>query len=91
MPENASTNKDRLASITDNIESGIKDLFQSEKYQQYLTTMSRFHRYSRSRRNPYNRHRNRFHRCNRSRNQKKRGTIRGTTSEEVGRNTQQTN
>ena len=46
MPENASTNKDRLASITDSIESGIKDLFQSEKYRQYLTTMSHFHRYS---------------------------------------------
>ena len=46
MSENASTNKDRLTSITDSIESGIKDLFQSEKYRQYLTTMSRFHRYS---------------------------------------------
>ena len=46
MSENASTNKDRLASITDSIEAGIKDLFRSEKYRQYLTTMSRFHRYS---------------------------------------------
>ncbi len=42
----AQSNKDRLKEITDSIEQGIKDLFQSDKYQQYLTTMSRFHRYS---------------------------------------------
>ncbi|MDD3230384.1 MAG: YodL domain-containing protein [Oscillospiraceae bacterium] len=40
------TNKDRLKDITDSIEAGIKDLFQSDKYAQYLQTMSRFHRYS---------------------------------------------
>lgn len=38
--------KDRLREITDSIEQGIKDLFESEKYRQYLRTMSRFHRYS---------------------------------------------
>lgn len=38
--------KDRLREITDSIEQGIKDLFESEKYKQYLRTMSRFHRYS---------------------------------------------
>ena len=37
---------DRLKEITDNIESGIKDLFQSERYAEYLRAMSRFHRYS---------------------------------------------
>lgn len=39
-------NKDRLKEITDSIEQGIQDLFQSEKYAEYLRTMSRFHRYS---------------------------------------------
>lgn len=40
------TNKERLREITDSIEQGIKDLFQSDKYRQYLSVMSRFHRYS---------------------------------------------
>lgn len=39
-------NKDRLKEITDSIEQGIRDLFQSDRYMQYLRTMSRFHRYS---------------------------------------------
>lgn len=39
-------NKDRLKEITDSIEQGIKDLFQSDKYMEYLRTMSRFHHYS---------------------------------------------
>jgi hypothetical protein len=39
-------NKERLKEITDSIEQGIQDLFQSEKYAEYLRTMSRFHRYS---------------------------------------------
>src|SRR5574344_1143285 len=42
----AQTNKERLKEITDSIETGIRELFQSDKYKQYLTTMSRFHRYS---------------------------------------------
>ena len=41
-----SKNKERLKEITDSIEQGIKDLFESEKYMEYLRTMSRFHRYS---------------------------------------------
>lgn len=45
MPEKIS-NKDRLRQITENIEAGIKELFESDKYRQYLSTMSRFHRYS---------------------------------------------
>ena len=40
------TNKARLKEITDSIERGIKELFESDKYKQYLTTMSRFHHYS---------------------------------------------
>ena len=38
--------QDRLKEITDGIERGIQELFESEKYRQYLRTMSRFHRYS---------------------------------------------
>jgi len=45
MAENQ-TGKDRLRDITASIETGIKDLFQSDKYAQYLRTMSRFHKYS---------------------------------------------
>ena len=40
------TNKDRMREIVDSIETGIKELFESDKYRQYLATMSRFHRYS---------------------------------------------
>lgn len=40
------TTKERLKEITDSIETGIKELFQSDKYMQYLRTMSRFHNYS---------------------------------------------
>ena len=40
------TNKERLKEITDGIEQGIKDLFESDRYRQYLSVMSRFHRYS---------------------------------------------
>ncbi len=45
MAEN-SKSKERLKEITDSIEQGIKDLFQSDQYAQYLRTMSRFHHYS---------------------------------------------
>ncbi len=38
--------KERLKEITDSIETGIQNLFESEKYMQYLKTMSRFHKYS---------------------------------------------
>ena len=40
------SSKDRLKEITDSIEIGIKELFESDKYRKYLATMSRFHRYS---------------------------------------------
>lgn len=40
------TNQDRIKEITDSIESGIRELFESERFQSYLSTMSRFHRYS---------------------------------------------
>ena len=41
--------KEQIKKLTDQIEAGIKALFQSgdlEKYQAYLRTMSHFHHYS---------------------------------------------
>lgn len=38
--------KERLKEITDSIETGIMELFESDKYKSYLQTMSRFHKYS---------------------------------------------
>ena len=47
MAENTKqSNKERLKDITDSIERGIEELFQSDKYAEYLKTMSRFHRHS---------------------------------------------
>ena len=46
MPEQISENKKKLAEITAGIEKGIQDLWQSDRYKQYLQVMSRFHRYS---------------------------------------------
>lgn len=40
------SNKDRIKEITAGIEQGIKELFESDRYRQYLSTMSRFHKYS---------------------------------------------
>ena len=40
------TNRERLQEITADIEQGIKELFESDKYRRYLSVMSRFHRYS---------------------------------------------
>ena len=37
---------DRIKAITDKLEAGITDLFQSDAYKTWLTTMSRFHNYS---------------------------------------------
>ena len=38
--------KDRLKEITDRLEQGILEVFESEKYKEYLRVMSRFHHYS---------------------------------------------
>ena len=38
--------KERAKEITSQLERGVKDLFESKKYQEYLDVMSRFHRYS---------------------------------------------
>lgn len=38
--------KDRLKEITDILKEGIKDVFASDKYKEYLSVMSKFHKYS---------------------------------------------
>ncbi len=38
--------KEELKQITDKLEQGIKDVFESDKYEDYLRSMSRFYRYS---------------------------------------------
>ena len=40
------SSKERIKEITAGIEKGIMELFESDRYRNYLTTMSRFHRYS---------------------------------------------
>ena len=42
----AKTEKQKVKEITDNLEEGLKELFESEKYKNYLSTMSKFHNYS---------------------------------------------
>jgi len=43
---NANIEKQKVKEITDKLEQGIQELFESEKYKEYLTTMSKFHNYS---------------------------------------------
>ena len=38
--------KQKVQEITEKLEQGIKELFESEKYKTYLNTMSKFHNYS---------------------------------------------
>lgn len=40
------TEQQRVKEITDKLEQGLKELFESEKYKSYLNTMSKFHNYS---------------------------------------------
>ena len=40
------TEKQKVKEITDKLEEGLKELFESEKYKSYLSTMSKFHNYS---------------------------------------------
>lgn len=40
------TEKQKVKEITDRLEEGLKELFESEKYKSYLSTMSKFHNYS---------------------------------------------
>lgn len=45
-PQAAYNRDDRVREITEQLEKGIKDMFTSEKYMDYLNTMSKFHGYS---------------------------------------------
>ncbi len=38
--------KERIQEITDQLEAGIQELFESDKFKDYLTCMSKFHNYS---------------------------------------------
>lgn len=40
------TEKQKVQEITEKLEQGIKEVFESEKYKAYLNTMSKFHTYS---------------------------------------------
>lgn len=42
----AKTEKQKVQEITEKLEQGIKEFFESEKYKTYLNTMSKFHNYS---------------------------------------------
>ena len=42
----AKTEKQKVKEITDKLEEGLKELFESGKYRNYLSTMSKFHNYS---------------------------------------------
>ena len=42
----AITEKQKVKEITDKLEEGLKELFESGKYKNYLSTMSKFHNYS---------------------------------------------
>ena len=46
MDEKISSPRERMKEITDSIENGIRELFNSDRYKDYLRTMSRFHNYS---------------------------------------------
>ena len=39
-------NSDRLKEVTDRLEQGVTELFESERYKEYLRVMARFHNYS---------------------------------------------
>ena len=43
---NGQNSAERMKAITDRLETGIQELFESERYKAYLTTMSKFHSYS---------------------------------------------
>jgi hypothetical protein len=48
MPDNQENHSgyDRTKELTDRLEAGMKDLFESDKFKAYLKSMSHFHRYS---------------------------------------------
>lgn len=45
-PSNTNEKADALKAIMDKLENGLKELFHSERYKEYLAVMSKFHSYS---------------------------------------------
>lgn len=45
MKSSAET-REKVKALTDKLEAGVKEVFESEKYKAYLKAMSKFHRYS---------------------------------------------
>ena len=45
-PKSYPSQLDKVKAITDQLEAGIQSLFESEKFKQYLKTLSKFHNYS---------------------------------------------
>ena len=43
---NGKDSAERMKEITDRLETGIQQLFDSDRYKAYLTTMAKFHNYS---------------------------------------------
>lgn len=46
MPEQQKSTKERIQELTDGIDRGIREMFGSGRYKEFLTVMSRFNRYS---------------------------------------------
>ena len=46
MPMEKKTRQEQIKEITDKLEQGIKELYESDRYRDYLNTLSRFHNYS---------------------------------------------
>ena len=46
MQEKKTKQTEQVRKITDRLEEGIRQLFESEQYKAYLTAMSKFHNYS---------------------------------------------
>ncbi len=45
-PKSYPSQLEKVKAITDQLEAGIQSLFESEKFKQYLKTLSKFHNYS---------------------------------------------
>lgn len=45
-PKSYPSQEDRLKAVTDKLEAGVSEVFQSGKFEDYLRTMSQFHHYS---------------------------------------------
>ena len=46
MMKSSAETAERVKALTEKLEAGVKEVFESEKYKTYLKAMSRFHHYS---------------------------------------------